>query len=558
MIWREKLFQRSVSKKDEVHREVHLERSRKKDIKSLRIRAKIATKKFVNSIPRFNLLNSIYSHRAKEAANKFLKSVPKSNFQEELENRVNEENLNLGMIDVPPSALLHGHDTSKKILKAVMLFWENSGRGNYGNLSNALVNDGLNSEATSFSSMMISLQKELKGEKLTINDQSNIIRKFNQKIGNKKPLIACASCGERNYNNIWKEVCIHKELEILKLSASQIEEWNRLGSYKAIATVTNVNNILYYIHPECVTSRDGTYYTNICKVCSDDMARKVIPTFSIANGHDYGDYKRMSTLLPLTVVEKHLISRNRIYGSIVKIKEGGNRQLIGNIITFEHDGPEKCAEKFDFPDVKGILKTLKVAFVGTRNQYEKYRKDVIMTCGELQVRTENIYNWLKMLRHCNPKYWNITINESEECLTRVNNVTNRLIENIEIMDTENAVNIERVISSDTANVREVKYEKSTSGNLYTIPMSSTFLYNENTGRSALELKMKALKGLGNTILPNVIQVARSEIPLNEFENNSQIFLGSFPNLFLFGTFGNGVSIKGTLPNKYIRHLLNQR
>jgi hypothetical protein len=98
-----------------------------------------------------------------------LKSVPKLNLQEELENRVNEENLNLGMIDVPPSALLLGHDTSKKILKALMLFWENSGRGNYGNLSNALVNDGLNSEATSFSSMMISLQKELKGRK--INNQ---------------------------------------------------------------------------------------------------------------------------------------------------------------------------------------------------------------------------------------------------------------------------------------------------------------------------------------------------------------------------------------------------
>jgi hypothetical protein len=174
------------------------------------------------------------------------------------------------------------------------------------------------------------------------------------------------------------------------------------------------------------------------------------------------------------------------------------------------------------------------------------------------VGTENIYNWLKMLRHCNPKYWNITINESEECLRRVNNVTNNLIENIEIMDTENAVNIERVISSDTATVREVKYEKFTSENLYTIPMSSTLLYNENRVRSALELKMKALKGLGKTILHNVIQVARSEKPLNEFENNSQLFLGSFPNLFLFGTFGNGVSITGTLPNKYIRHLLNQR
>ena len=49
---------------------------------------------------------------------------------------------------------------------------------------------------------------------------------------------------------ICKEVRIHEELEILKLSASQIEEWNRLGNYKAIATVTNVNNILYFIHPE--------------------------------------------------------------------------------------------------------------------------------------------------------------------------------------------------------------------------------------------------------------------------------------------------------------------
>jgi hypothetical protein len=63
-----------------------------------------------------------------------------------------------------------------------------------------------------------------------MNDQSNIIKKFNQKLGNKRPLIACASCGERNYNNICKEVCIHKELEIFKLSANRIEEWNRLGS----------------------------------------------------------------------------------------------------------------------------------------------------------------------------------------------------------------------------------------------------------------------------------------------------------------------------------------
>jgi hypothetical protein len=86
------------------------------------------------------------------------------------------------MFDVPHSVLLHGHDTSEKILKALLLFWENSGRGNYGNMSNALVNDLLNSEATSFTPKMNSLQEELKAEKLTSNDQSNIIKKFNQKL----------------------------------------------------------------------------------------------------------------------------------------------------------------------------------------------------------------------------------------------------------------------------------------------------------------------------------------------------------------------------------------
>ena len=279
----------------------------------------------------------------------------------------------------------------------------------------------------------------------------------------------------------------------------------------------------------------------------------MIPKFSVANGHDYGDARRMSSLLPLTIVEKHLISRNRIYGSIIKIKEGSNRQLIGNIITFEHDGPDRCAEKFNFPDVNGISKSLKVA---SKHEFEKYRKDVIMTCGELQVRTENVYNWLKMLKQCNPKYWNITINESEECMNKIKKVTKNIMENIEIIDTEKSVNIENIISSDTAHARERIYEKP--DNSYTIPMSNTLLYDENSGLNASQSKMKALKGLGNTLLPNVIQVARAEKPLNEFENNSSLYLGSFPNLFIFGSFGNGVTVTGTLPNKYIRHLLNQR
>jgi tRNA pseudouridine-54 N-methylase len=50
---------------------------------------------------------------------------------------------------------------------------------------------------------------------------------INKKLRNKRPLKACASCRERNNNNVCEEVRIHEELIILKLSGSQIEEWNR-------------------------------------------------------------------------------------------------------------------------------------------------------------------------------------------------------------------------------------------------------------------------------------------------------------------------------------------
>ena len=57
----------------------------------------------------------------------------------------------------------------------------------------------------------------------------------------------------------------------------------------------------------------------------------------------------------------------------MKLKEGSNRKLLGNVILFAQDGPEKCSEIFDFPDV---TTSLRVAFVGTKEQYEVNRKDV--------------------------------------------------------------------------------------------------------------------------------------------------------------------------------------
>ena len=305
--------------------------------------------------------------------------------------------------------------------------------------------------------------KEIKNEILHKEDSSRIIKEFNKKMSNKSVQILCGSCGERKYNAIYKEVNVEHELHILKLSNSQIQELNNLNDYKDIASVSKINDVLFCIHPECLTERNGFYYTNLCTVCSFDIRNNQIPKFSIANGHDYGNISRLKDLLPLSVVEMHLISRNRMYASIIKLKEGSNRKLLGNVIIFAQDGPEKCSEIFDFPDVMNSTTSLRVAFVGTKEQYEVNRKDVMMSCGELIVRTQNVYNWLRMLKQCNPKYWNITINENDACKLLVSKLTKELLDNIEIVDNESSLNVERVVTSDTAEVRRMNTDEKIGG-----------------------------------------------------------------------------------------------
>ena len=333
------------------------------------------------------------------------------------------ETFNTEMQRVPTCIELLGHDTDSNILKSQMLLWENTGRGEFSDLDNVIFNKSNGEERDTMKKAYCKTEKEIRREILSEEDSARIIKEFNAKMSNKSKLLSCGSCGERKYNAVYKEVNVEVQLQILKLSNSQINEWSNLNEYKDVASVSNVNDELYNIHPECLTVRDGHYYTNLCTVCNLDIKNNEIPKFSIANGHDYGDPSRLKDLLPLSVVEMHLISRNRMYASIIKLKEGSNRQLLGNVIIFEQDGPEKCSKIFDYPDFMNVRNSLRVAFVGSKKQYEINRKDVIMTCGELNVRTKNVYNWLRMLKQCNPKYWNITINESDECKLLLNNLT---------------------------------------------------------------------------------------------------------------------------------------
>ncbi len=483
-------------------------------------------------------------------------------------NEDGEEQLARSMMKVPTFQQLKGHDSNPEVLKAVMLLWENSGRGKFEQLKNILINDNNNNNIDFVEQNIHVIKNEILKEKLNVIEQSEIIAKFLKRLSNKKKLITCASCGERTYNSWYNEVSVEEDLSSLKLNDNQIEEYERLGEFKSIASVTNVNSNLYYVHPECISMEDANPKTNVCIHCYTDIKQNIIPKFSVANGHDYGDFTRVKELEPLTIVEKHLISYNRLYGSILKLKDGQNRQLVGNLITFEHNGPERSAEQFILPHILGISDMIQIAFVGSREEYEVKRKDVILTCGQIQVRAKNVYNWLRVLKKCNPKYWNIKIDESEQCINLMNKITKDLVDNIQIIDSESLIKVEKIVTDDTSKVREIK-EDYCDNKLFTkddinctteqMAISNTMLFHDNIEINATKLIEKTLNGVANTIYPKLIKVARlNNEPINEYENNSKLYLGLFPYLFILGKFGSGVDIKGTLPRKYVTHLLNQR
>lgn len=120
------------------------------------------------------------------------------------------------------------------------------------------------------------------------------------------------------------------------------------------------------------------------------------------------------------------------------------------------------------------------------------------------------------------------------------NLTKELLDNIEIVDNVNLINIERVVTFDTAEVRrmkvdevvnnsaELKEENNSKSKL--IPIGNTMIFNNNERTEKL-LNDKVINGICDTFLPKLIHVNRSPEPINEFENDSYIYLGLFPNLF---------------------------
>ena len=69
-----------------------------------------------------------------------------------------------------------------------MLMWENSGRGNFEQMQNILINDKNKNDNDFIEKNMHLIKKEILKEKLNLFDQNEIIIKFLRRLTNKKKI----------------------------------------------------------------------------------------------------------------------------------------------------------------------------------------------------------------------------------------------------------------------------------------------------------------------------------------------------------------------------------
>ena len=375
----------------------------------------------------------------------------------------------------------------------------------------------------------------------------------------------------------------------------------------------------YHLHPEFVekvssahnmTGDHATYYVRICKTCCDSLDKKdtddkeedecVIPgdaddatsapQFSVKKV-DFGCYQRLG-LEPLSVMERHIISKYRLYSQIIKIESNTGRQtehrqssLKGCCILFDHDSPRIAK---DLLSEKTMGEDICIQFVGPKGEYDKLlTRTKNSKSSHIFGRAWVVYQWMAVLKklHC--------LYKSEPALVSLNEMKRRIKQTVGILLSQtintfddaclNAMNIARddvaeIRASSTNNrllpASDDPCQKKDNVDSFAVndeaPLALRYCYVTNSDKTTHGSKSDStheyLSGAARTIRMDVEEERRSYservnmsrrsvAPMDEFTQSNEILTGSNPDVFILGNaYGR---TKGALSEKEATHLLLQ-
>lgn len=316
----------------------------------------------------------------------------------------------------------------------------------------------------------------------------------------------------------------------------------------------------------------------------------------------------------LSLAEQKLIATNQRYYHIATLV-GGQHTLKGHTIAMEHKGPETLAPLDPLPHLS-LDGKLSVSFIGKAPDWEdaiatpQARKNLLKHfSGILRVDPTILWPWLKLLSRVNPRppYHGLQLPADEQPVwEELRKLPDKLLHDALLVTDERDIALEQRRRSNVA-AEEGEDLGAAIGSFLLTPKApmpevnaETILHRmasiheggggdegeaeeANTEEEEEEAESDEDGGeeddaeepaegnvadaaaedddielpdapAGPPPLPSPIRVQQSREPINEFRDNDAIALNGFPHLFPLGT---PLPAKGTIPPKYVRHLLLQ-
>ena len=443
------------------------------------------------------------------------------------------------------------------------------------------------------------------------------------------PILGCACCGYRSSDDGYTKQSL-SDLHCLKLDDNEVQQHlHRIENYNVELPVddtgstklfhlwkawsiwpqrnlkeTDSSASYYFLHPEfvelirddqtkCVNSRcsseEDTHCAWLCASCWKDVEKGEIPASSLKAGIDYGSYHRVG-LEPLTLFERHIISRVRHYAQVVKIESNSGRQrehtqccIKGCCVVFDHDSPRVC---IDLLTKASMTQDICIHFVGPQGQHDTLlQKTRHIKPTHLFGRAYVVYQWMASLKVINHNYqFEPQLPPFEEFQATLNNAVDTLIDqSIKTFDDE-AVRKTEIARDDIAGIRassdrNVVNTQHISANLeglalnhsniaddrelplrYSYVTSSNKTSNDSQTDTTHDFLVGAAKTAGIDVESereeyNQSKSTRSENPLNEFDEGEIALSGGWPDVFFLGNAKLGK--KGSPSDTDVKHLLMQ-
>ena len=370
------------------------------------------------------------------------------------------------------------NDIEQDPAKATLLFHLNSGYARFGGTRMTLDEASPDEEKVEIER----LEREILDEKLSHEEEMELLHKFYKEHNYNAPLKSCGACGTREaergkvkYHTAWlssmgpckwpfvvandfpEQVGDKRKVKMVSIpidkhfNTRQVNAW----SVKSLYYSERLDKT-FYLHPELVEREQGgeEEVTWLCDICNNAILDR--PELSLANGVDFGDFRRIG-LEPLNVHEQVILGQMRLYSKFVKIRRNiGHRsdyshcRIQAHAVLFEDDSPVVAAKELFNPDrLKG---TIRIHFVGPKGENDWLLKET-MKATTLLARPYVLYQWIAVCRVVNPSYSELEIPKVKEFTKLINDTVHHILDNAVYSNDETDMAFEECIGADVAEVR---------------------------------------------------------------------------------------------------------